>query len=101
MVERSVTFDLGCYSVDAVQRALYRFSDRLSSNVAVDGGIVRCTLFIDSVDSGEVQGVVADFRNEVLDETLRARVREETAEVRNLILALAFSNSGLVDAEDA
>ena len=39
---------------------------------------------------------MAEFQNEVLDQVLRERIRNETKEVRNLILALAFSNTGLV-----
>jgi His-Xaa-Ser system protein HxsD len=47
-----------------------------------------------------VAALLADFRNEVVDQALRERIRDETQETRNLILALAFSHTGLVDAED-
>lgn len=96
-----MTFDQACYSVDAVQRALYRQSDRLSSDVAVDDGAIRCTVYLTTEDPLEVSAAISEFRNEVLDETLRARIRDETKEVRNLVLALAFSNTGLVDPQDA
>ena len=48
------------------------------------------------LSNDDVEALIGEFRNEVLDETLRSRVRDETREVRNLILALAFSNTGLV-----
>ena len=77
-------------------------SDRLSSDVVMESGVIRCTLYLPSMNPDEETAtVVSDFRNEVLDETLRARIRDETKEVRNLILALAFSNTGLVDPQDA
>lgn len=102
MAETVVTFDAACYSVDAIERALYRMSDRLSSDVVMESGVIRCTLYLPSMNPDEETAtVVSDFRNEVLDETLRARIRDETKEVRNLILALAFSNTGLVDPQDA
>lgn len=101
MVERVLTFDGACYSADAVQRALYRFSDRLSGQVSVEAETVRCLLSIDVSDPAEAEGVLNEFRSEALDQTLRERIRGETAEVRNLILALAFSNSGLPSSDDA
>lgn len=101
MSEHRITFDTECYSVDAVERALYRLSDRFASDVAVDEGVLRCTLFLRTEDPEQVAAAISDLRNEVLDETLRARIRDETKEVRNLILALAFSNTGLVDPQDA
>ena len=52
-------------------------------------------LEIDVDSEDEADRVVADFRNEVLDQVLRARIRTETEEVRNLILSLAFSRTGL------
>ncbi len=99
MVQRKLTFDLACHSSDAVQRALYRFSDRLTGQVSVRDGTVDCIVEIDVNDQQEADRVVGDLRNEVLDQALRERIRAETAEERNLILALAFSDSGLVTPE--
>jgi His-Xaa-Ser system protein HxsD len=101
MTDREVSFETANHSADAIQRAAYRLSDRLSCTVVTEATRFRCTLHISADDAREVDAVVADFRNEVLDQTLRARMREETSEVRHLILALAFSNTGLVDAADA
>ena len=98
MVERDLEFDAQAYSADAVQRACYRFSDRLSSEVTIDQGTIRCRVFIaDDADRAACDLLVADLRNEVLDQALRERVRAETADVRNLVFALAFSNTCLVE----
>lgn len=97
MQNLDLTFDGSTSSVDALQRALYRMSDRLSGDIRQgDGGKIECTLV---ALGGEPIGddLVSEFRNEVLDEVLRARIREETQEVRNLVLAVAFSKSGLID----
>lgn len=98
MIEHRLTFDAACYTADAVERAAYRFSDRLSSEVSADAASITCVLRVSGGDA-QAEQVLADFRNEVLDQTLRARIRDETREVRNLILALAFSNTELVDGE--
>ena len=100
MTEHQLTFDASMHSADAIQRAAYRLSDRLSCDLIAEGDTLRCTLHLPP-ESGDVPSVVADFRNEVLDQTLRERIRNETQEVRNLILALAFSNTGLVDASES
>ena len=101
MIERQLSFAVASYSLDAVQRAAYTFSDRLSSEVTPGHGEIRCVLYLPAGTDDDVEATLADFRNEVLDQTLRERIRSETEEVRNLILALAFSRTGLVDATDA
>jgi His-Xaa-Ser system protein HxsD len=89
-------FDASLHSGDAIQRAAYKLSDRLSCDLAREPGGFRCTLHLTDPDD-DPDATAAQFRNEVLDETLRERIREETKEVRNLILALAYSRTGLVD----
>jgi His-Xaa-Ser system protein HxsD len=98
MIERDLSFDLAGHTVDAVQRAAYRYSDRLSCEIAVgERSIdVRASILDEGADA---DALVAEFRNEVLDQVLRERIRNETGDVRNLILALAFSRTGLADAD--
>jgi His-Xaa-Ser system protein HxsD len=96
MTERELTFDRSTHSADAIQRATYKLSDRLSCDLASEDVVFRCTLHIQQEDP-DVDALISEFRNEVLDETLRERIRDETKEVRNLILALAFSNTGLAE----
>jgi His-Xaa-Ser system protein HxsD len=98
MIERDLSFDLAGHTVDAVQRAAYRHSDRLSCEIAVgERSIdVRASILDEGADADTL---VAEFRNEVLDQVLRERIRNETGDVRNLILALAFSRTGLADAD--
>jgi His-Xaa-Ser system protein HxsD len=90
-----VTFEQEAHSVDAIQRAAYRLSDRLSIDLQSTGNLFTCTTHIDSDDPDVASTILSDFRKEVLDQTLRERIRSETEGVRNLILALAFSNTGL------
>jgi His-Xaa-Ser system protein HxsD len=98
MTERVLSFDRAGYTVDAIQRAAYRFTDRLSSEInTTDVSIDVRVILLE--EGSEVDAVVADFRNEALDQVLRERIRAETADVRNLVLALAFSRTGLADAD--
>jgi His-Xaa-Ser system protein HxsD len=101
VTQRTLTFEAALYSADAIQRAAYNLADRISCDIATEDERYRCTIHLSDASEADVEALLADFRNEVLDETLRERVREQTHDVRNLILALAFSETGLVDAADA
>jgi His-Xaa-Ser system protein HxsD len=99
MVELDVSFDGESHSADAIQRAAYRLSDRLSIELTTTEGVHRCRAWVATDDEGEAERVLHEFRNEVVDQVLRERIRAETADVRNVILSLAFSQTGLVAAE--
>jgi His-Xaa-Ser system protein HxsD len=90
-----LSFDEASCSADAIQRAAYRFSDRLTLDFVRDGGVYRCTAHLPIDDRSSADAIVADFKVEVLDQVLRERIRDQTAGVRNVILALAFTNTGL------
>lgn len=85
-----VVFDASSHSADAIQRAAYKYCANFSMELQRDGENFRCQLQFLGDDADP--GLVADFRIEVLDQVLRERIRKETEGVRNLILALAFSN---------
>jgi His-Xaa-Ser system protein HxsD len=98
MTEHSLSFERSGHSLDAVQRAAYRFSDRLSCDIAEGPATIDVRVHI-AEGTDEPGEILADFRNEVLDQVLRERIRNETGDVRNLVLALAFSKTGLIDAD--
>lgn len=90
-----LTFDAASHSADAIQRAAYRFSDRVSCELTSGEDEHRCVLT--AVGAPDIDALVADFRTEVLDQVLRERIRAETEPIRTMILAQAFSKTGLVD----
>jgi His-Xaa-Ser system protein HxsD len=90
-----LTFDAASHSVDAIQRAAYRFSDRVSCELVSGEAEHRCTLT--AVADIDLDAQIADFRTEVLDHVLRERIRTETEPIRTMILAQAFSRTGVVD----
>ena len=98
MNTQTVSFDSAAHSVDAVQRAAYRLSGRASFEIVSGADAIAVTVTPLSEDA-KADGLIAELRTEVLDQVLRERVRTETADVRNLVLALAFSRTGLVDAD--
>ena len=94
----TVEVDTTIYSVTALKKAAYRFADRCSIQIGVPEG-TRLSLAFRSV-RGEGESTVRDcisgFFDEALDYDLRERVAGETAQLRNLILAHAFSRTKLV-----
>jgi len=86
--------DPGVYELEAVQKAAYRFIDRLTVLISRDGDKLVCQ--IDPVKpTSSVDPLLQDFKRELLDQQLRLRIKTETEPVRNLILAYAFSRTGL------
>lgn len=98
MSSRHCSFDLTAYSVDAIQRAAYRLSDRASCEVVVGEATIEVEVTALAEDS-DASSLLAELRSEALDQVLRERIREETADVRNLVLALAFSRTGLAESD--
>lgn len=92
----SVSFSSKVYDLSTVKKAAYRFSDIFAADIRFDGEDTVCMLSFDSPRSAsEVQQIINDFKTEVLDQDLRRSISEETAPIRNAILAHAFSKTGL------
>lgn len=84
------------YDAEAIKRAAYRFSDRMSVEITSEAGEFICQLRALRPDTTEsLEALASEFRNEVLDQDLRLKVAAETESYRNLILSLAFSKTPL------
>jgi His-Xaa-Ser system protein HxsD len=100
MNQTLVTFDGAVYSTTAVKKAAYRFLNVFSADISTEGSIIKCALsFISQRDTESIEGIISDFKKEVLDQDLRESLKRETEQVRNLILAHAFSKTGIVSNE--
>ena len=60
---------------------------------------MRPPLFSEPEEEERVQRIVAAFRNEVLDQDLRAVIAKQTEATRNAVLAFALSKTGLQGGE--
>jgi len=97
----STLVDTSLYPLEVVLRTCHRFTDKFFLHVQwqdQDKGRLEVTL--KSTTEGKDSGAaVGDFLNELLDQTVRQQVAEETEELRNLILAHALSETQLVRPE--
>jgi len=92
-----VTFDSAIFSVEAVKKACYRFLDRFTSDIELCDSKIVCHLnFDDKFTGSSCDAQVEGFKKEVLDQDLRLTLKAETEQIRNLILAHAFSKTGLI-----
>jgi len=89
------SFDQSLFRLSAIQKAVYRFSDRFFIEMAVVGNSVLVTLRPKAKSA--VVDPTDELKNEVLDQELREVVADETARVRDLLLAQAFSPVSLID----
>jgi His-Xaa-Ser system protein HxsD len=84
------------FDVEAVKRAAYRLSDRISIEITDAKPGLNCRLRLLTPSTGvNLESLAEEFRNEVLDQDLRQKIAAETEGYRNLILSLAFSKTPL------
>lgn len=95
VVPITLTFDSGIFSIEAVKRALYKFSDECSFDLMLgQDGAILVKLYSNGNYSDDLSNKI---RNAVLDQDLRMKIAEETKDIRTLILAHAFSKTDLID----
>jgi len=94
-LKTTLTFDLFCYRLTAIQKACYRLSDLATFDIEVVDG--RCHVHLITATPEESVRVTALLRRETLDQELREVVAAETGRVRDLLLAQAFSPLSLLD----
>jgi len=96
----TIRFDARVFSLLAVKKAAYRYIDRFATEILLVHPEIICTLKCTRpLGAGHLMELVDDFRKEVLDQDLREQVKTETEPFRRLILAHAFSQTGLADHE--
>lgn len=96
----SVVFSARVYSIETIKKAAYRFCDVLSIDIIPRAHDIECVLHVRSgYTDDEVEAIISAFKNEVLDQDLRATIAKETERIRNVILAHALSKTGLQSSE--
>jgi His-Xaa-Ser system protein HxsD len=95
-----VTFDTRVHALPIIKKAAYRFLKSFDTEITQEGDTWICTLkFTAPTDAGAIASAERELRAEVLDQDLRASIARETEPVRNAVLALAFSRTGLQENE--
>jgi His-Xaa-Ser system protein HxsD len=89
-------FDARVHSLTVIKKAAYRFLDRFTVAITREGEDWACELsFLNPVSASDAQKLGQALQAEVLDQDLREIIAAETESVRNAVLAVAFSRTGL------
>ena len=93
-------FDKKAYAVEALQKAAYRGINYFTVDFSANNGNHECVLVPNiGVSDQEFQCAIEEFRKDALDYQLRLKLNAETEPVRNLIIGIAFSKTGLQGSE--
>jgi His-Xaa-Ser system protein HxsD len=96
MDSAAITVSLRAYALEVIKKAAYRLLDRGVVEIAPDGDNALCTIrFRTPLTPDEARRVCDDLWAEILDQDLRWIIAQETAPVRNAILAQVFSRTEL------
>lgn len=89
--------DLRAYRLTAVQKAAYRLAARCTAMLGevTETSIAVSLSFSSATSAAHALEVARLFFQELLDQELREQIATETASLRNLILAHAYSRAGL------
>jgi His-Xaa-Ser system protein HxsD len=97
-MQENFEFERAAYSVSAIQKAAYRGSRFFTIDLKLTDDIILCGLKKTSDCSDEEYSQAMEvFKKDALDYVLREKISAETEAMRNMILGLAFSKSGLID----
>ena len=92
-----LVFDERFYDVQVLQKAAYRSINSLTVDITHDGEMFVCALSSNiSVDEKSFLSAIQEFKKDVLDYQLRHQLAAETQPIKNLILGLTFSKTGLI-----
>lgn len=91
--------DLGVYSISALLRVAYRFTDRCYLHLQRKSETIVEVRFRPKASDAPLDRIAGEFCNELLDQTLREIVARESEPVRNLVLAHALSRTPFVEPE--
>lgn len=95
-----VSFDSKVFTVTSIKTAAYKYFRVFTADINIQSERINCQLtFPSPVNEEEGIQLIDEFKKEVLDQDLRERLKSETEAVRNVILAHAFSKTGLVNDE--
>src|SRR6266478_6032505 len=94
---REISFDSRVFAVEAIKNAAYRMAKLLDTEIRIDQDLIVCTVKLRKQNTDDFfNDVLERFRREVIDHDLRIQIRKDTEATRNLILAHAFSRTGIV-----
>jgi His-Xaa-Ser system protein HxsD len=85
-----INFDSAVFSVESVQKAVYRMGNKIFASISLDRNLIRLEIEVKD-KKATIEEISNELRQTVNDYSLREKISAETKEVRNVVLATAFS----------
>jgi His-Xaa-Ser system protein HxsD len=95
--ELTIVVDETVYSREALLRASYWFTDRCYLSISPDGPNSLSVRVRAKPGGPGLAAVASEFENALLDAQLRVEIGRETAKIRELIVAKAFAEGGILE----
>lgn len=93
----TLIFEERLFDGQALQKAAYRSMNSLTADISGADGKFFCALTSNiGIDESSFLSAVQEFKKDALDYQLRHQLNAETLPIKNLILGLAFSKTGLI-----
>jgi len=97
---QEIPFDKTAYSIEAIQKAAYRGMNSFTLSFEQTDTTIVCFLTANiEVEISDFLKGVEEFKKDVLDYTLRQKLKVETEDFRNLIIGIAFSETIFINNE--
>jgi len=94
----SVRVDTGVYSLEALYRVCYAFTDRCYLFLRPEeGSSVVKVMFTRKTADCDLPMLAGEFSNELINQKVRLQIASETRAMRELIVAQAFAEDDLLD----
>jgi His-Xaa-Ser system protein HxsD len=97
----AVEVDTSLYGMDAIFRAAYRFTDRcyVFLSRSPEAPVMVAVTLMAKEPSTDVRRLVGQLCNELIDQKIRVALSKEVGPLRELIVAQAFAEGNLLDAQ--
>jgi His-Xaa-Ser system protein HxsD len=84
-----IDVDVGMFSLDVIARAAHRYTGEFFVDIALSPPPARVAFTLKHADT-DVELLALRFGNDLLDERLRAYIREETADLHTILTQAAL-----------
>lgn len=84
-----IDVDVGMFSPNVIARAAHRYTGEFFVEMALSSSPARVALTPKHADT-DVERLALRFGNDLLDERLRAQIREETADLQTILVQAAL-----------
>lgn len=91
-----LSYDKAMVDILVLEKSAYRLAQHITVDFSFSDDQIVCDISPSLSSDWSIEQCVESFKKEALDYQLRAKLQAKTENIRNLILATAFSKTELV-----